>query len=267
MIKIAVVGLCGIERVCDYDSDVVKERIGGVAANIARDLHYEHRDAYLFTSIAADKDRYSIYKTNKGIPSFYHLMKSGNQNMKYVANVKNGEAKGGGHFPTLKKEDFTVSAWDRMIESVDWVVAESSISHELLADIEKRATNFMLVNSSISKTKNMLTFGNTGRNKRVFTLNDKELKSLGWSGRAFGNAVWASNLLVTKAEEGWDYYPGIGTPISGDAVEVPEGADFIGCGDAAAAGLLNHLITGEDVKSSISRYVSRRLKFNTNTLN
>ena len=268
MVRIAVVGLCGIEKVYDYDSDVVKERIGGVAANIARDLHHEYKDAYLFTSIARDDVREKIYKTNKGIPSFYHIMKSENHNMRYDVSVKNGEPKGGGgYFPTLKKEDFVDSAWDRMIESTDWVVAESSIFPVLLADIEKRSNNFMIVNSSTSKTKNMLNFTNFGRNKRVFTLNDKELYSLGWSGRAFGDCVWASDLLVTRGEAGWDYYAGVGTPIHGSAVEVPKGADFIGCGDAASAGLLHHLISGESVHTSISRYITRRLYFNTNTMN
>ena len=267
MLKISVVGLCGIERVCEYDSDIQKKRIGGVAANIVRDLSHEYRDVYLFTSIAGDKDRYPIYTMNKGIPAYYHIMHSSKRNMSYMVNVKNGEPKGGGgYFPTLSSADFEISAWNKMIESSDWVVAETNIDQELLTDIEKRATNFMVVNSSQSKTKKMLEFKNTGNHKRVFTLNETELKSTGWSARALGDAVWASDLLVTKGAEGWDYYAGVGTPISGEAVSIPEGADFIGCGDAAAAGLLNHLISGEDVHTSISRYVTRRLEFNTQTL-
>ena len=101
----------------------------------------------------------------------------------------------------------------------------------------------------------------------IIALNDPETRAvsakLGTDSPAkLATACKAAGALLTKGAKGWTYYNGNDLEVHSEAVEVPPNTDFVGCGDYAAAGLAHALLHGQDIRSTVNDFITRKLNAN-----
>ncbi len=72
----------------------------------------------------------------------------------------------------------------------------------------------------------------------------------------------AATLMVTRGARGRTVYQANGERWDAPTVPVPQGADFIGAGDAATAGLVYSQAMGLDMNETVDRFITRLLQRN-----
>ena len=264
MAEIACVGLVGPETIKRGSYQHV--RLGGVAYNVAQSLRWEGHDVKVWTALGEDRvSQQTRDLLTADQMSWRSKSKGRSKPMYYSARLQNGEPSKGstGRFPTLDLEDFDLAQLEEEVEAVDWVVTETNVSEGVLTWLAYRAVNLAIVVSAPSRAHRLQGLVDKPvPGQLLICLNERELSRVPWQGplAGFAGLMLATGVLCTRGIDGWDHWDGE-RERHGLAVPVPAGADFLGCGDAAAAAMVTSRTEHLTAEACIARCVQRRLEW------
>lgn len=259
-----VVGNALTETIVRSEDGAKRTHIGGVGAIMARELAQAGADVTLLTTAPAGwpADVISAALTVTGVTAVVvpgdppQLKESGAT----ITTRKGGPIRAQGAWPRMGGISREIT---RMAPEFDWTLVSLTLRAEDLT-AASRSSRDLAVNAT-SKGLAPMTVNMT--RKSVCTMNQIEAAQIVRAAGARGptelpEALGADTVMVTRGARGRTLYRRGQEPETSEPVPVPEGADFIGAGDAATAGLVAALACRLDVGETVDRYIAALLERN-----
>lgn len=242
-------------------------RIGGVGAITARELHRCGLDVALLTLTSDDAPGRTAQNLLRQQPFAVHTTPSaGTVGYTNVLTTDGEPQELDCEYPTITWHEISAAAI-ALIPQYEWVAADCNLDATALREIAQRTRQGRLVINGTAPDRCRRILPTTDYPKAAVTLNRTEaailfdLTATGADAVALARQLNAQHLLITHDADGWLLVAN--SIISRHpAVPVPPDTDFIGAGDAATAGLLYALATGQEPASQINPAITRRLQHN-----
>ena len=260
--KYLVLGNAQMETITQSETGLSREHLGGVGAIMARELALAGADVTLMTTAPQGQPTEEIEESARK-NDITPLVFPGNppQAKRGYAHIKtqNGSLRWvNGDWPRM-------GALGKHITQVrpEWTLISLQIHPKDLAVI-RNAPGKKAVNATSKRHALIIP---RLVNQSVYTMNAGEAKTLMSEmdinrEEDLPRVLGADTVMVTKGPRGRVTH-GFGKPTQwDDPVAVPQGTDFIGCGDAATAGLVFAIAEGLDPQKTVDRFVTDLMERN-----
>ena len=260
--KYLVVGNAQMETITQSETGLSRDHVGGVGAIMARELALAGAQVTLITTAPAGPATNEIAEA---------LSASGVTPMIVPGNPPQRE-RGYAHITTQNGGPKSArGGWPRMgglnshLSSMkaDWTLTALHAAPQDLSALS-RMNGKNAVNATSKKHVKLMTHI---WNQTIYTMNEAEARALIKEIdidrlEDLPRALGAETVMVTRGRYGRITYTHGKDTQWHDAVPVPEGTDFIGCGDAATAGLVFATAEGLDQEETVDRFITDLMERN-----
>ena len=260
--KYLVLGNAQMETITQSETGLSREHLGGVGAIMARELALAGADVTLMTTAPQGPPTHEIEEMAR-TSGITPLVFPGDppQAKRGYAHIRTKN----GNFRWVKGDWPRMGVLGEHIAQVkpDWTLVALHLHPKDLTILGKTPGK-KAVNATSKKHALMIPHT---PNQSVYTMNSGEARALMTEMDVTheNNLPWAlgaDTVMVTKGARGRVTHS-FGRPtIWNDPVPVPKGTDFIGCGDAATAGLVFALAQGLDPQETVDRFVTDLMQRN-----
>ena len=258
------IGSAGIDTITHSETKRTQVRIGGVAATCAQELARAGHQVTLYCNLTDDHRgrQAATLLEQAGITSAPAYRARDHFHMSTI--TKGGSpGKVTGKFPFTYQNERQITRALKDSPNADLVITDTNLSADSLATLSLICPNLLIIASSAGRAQSIRAI--TALPKTALSMNQLEHGRIGQP--TYAETLThnhARHLLVTSGAQGFYQTTAAGTTHH-PAVEVPPDSDFIGCGDAAAAGLAHAIVTGYDTLTCVAQFVARRLLFTAET--
>ena len=262
--RVVVAGMA-ISETVRHGQKGKRHGIGGVAGNIAEALAASGNAVTMVTSLGSDtagkETRKLLEQRGIRVVTDGRRGESGHA----VIETRAGEqGRARGRWPMPRGLGALI---DQLEDEYEAVASDAHMSPLDLRSVLTRPGKTTMANATSTRSAPKL------RSARIpdlalATMNGQEMRAVlrdmgqdGGSAERVRRAIPAHALLSTSGKKGWTFLQE-GSRTDSPAVTVPEGTDFIGCGDWAAAGALHAILHGLDVCETVNDFIRRKLQAN-----
>ena len=265
MARFLVVGNALAETIRRTQDGAGRRHVGGVGAIMARELAHAGADVTFLTTAPAGRHAGKMQAAleKRGVkPVILPGAPAQTTEGQATIMVKNGgPLRAKGNWPRmggLRKEIAELAP------EFDWTLVSMTLSDQDLREAAGSSPNLAVNATAKSMAGRIPSIGP----HRISTMNEQERAALMNSpapsrrGKDLRQVTGAETVMVTMGRRGRRIYLPDGTSEEAPAGPVPEGADFIGAGDSATAGLVYATALGLDIGETIDRFISELMRRN-----
>ena len=257
-----VLGNAQLETITQSETGLSRNHLGGVGAIMARELALAGANVTLVTTAPPGPATREVQEA---------IEDSGIKPMVIPGNPPQTR-RGYAHITTHKGNVRSVKGdWPRMgllgpiVSQVnaDWTLISLQLQPKDLHALQE-LKGPKAVNATSKKHASLIP---QIPNQAVYTMNSSEATALMLDMSVLHEedlprALGADTVMITRGQHGRTTYTQAQPVLCHDAVPVPDGADFIGCGDAATAGLVFALAEGLDQEQTVNSFVTDLMRRN-----
>ena len=260
--KYLVVGNAQMETITQSETGLSRDHAGGVGAIMARELALAGADVTLISTAPSGptttelEDALSTLGVNPVIVPGSPAQRE--RGYTHITTQNGGPISARGEWPRMGG---VISHLNRM--KADWMLTSLHAAPQDLSALS-RMNRKNAVNATSKKHVRLITHI---WNQTIYTMNDAEARMLMKEIdidrlENLPRALGAETVMVTRGRYGRITYTYGKDTQRREAVPVPEGTDFIGCGDAATAGLVFATAEGLDVPETVDRFITDLMERN-----
>ena len=256
-------GSAGIDTVTHAESRLTQERIGGVAAICAQELARAGHQVTLHCRLTADqRGQHTAKLLDKAGINPMPIHRASDHFYMHTTTRQGCPGRASGKFPFTHFTDQEIRKALQDNPSHDLVIADTNISTESITTLARTCNKLLIIASTPGRAMAISKIAQLP--KTALSMNQQEYSRIGQ--HTYGDTLrqhHAKHLLVTSGPQGFHHITADGAKHH-PAVNVPPNSDFIGCGDAAAAGLAQSIVNGEDTTTCVAHFITQRLLFTAN---